>query len=626
MFKKKNLIGVIGGIILFEVLLYFLSFSLLITLILSTLVMVLLCIGIYKLTNETEVIKKQPIKQPNASAHVNKELAKVSETLGFDIQQLLWLSKGNISMFNKLIDSFHSIESNSQSNSASVEEINASINEFIENSETLNRKISEIEQNSIKSIDLLAKNKSKIKNVEQFMNELSSVISSASSNNLKLKDSSSEINKIVDYIRDISKETNLLSLNASIEAARAGEAGKGFAVVANEISNLSKETDNAIKEIEKIIETILVEIDTSNNSMNQCMHKIKKAEEISQESTVAVNTIEDIITDVGSAITVLDEVSTKEIISAKEIETATNSVSRSVEDTYSMVVELMNKVNLQQSKNNDIIKSGQKLNQVAEELQKLTAKLKEENEIIFGVNPFTRPDIIKASYIPILEEVCKSKGYKARTIILKDYEALINAMKAQVIDVGWFSPFAYVNAHTKCDLTPLVSPKVNGKEFYNGYIITHQDSGIETLNDLKTAHFGYVDTNSASGYLYANHLLKTENITPEEDFNKYSFLGSHDNVIQAILSNEIDAGATYDEAFMRMEKEGYPMHQIRIIATSEDIPKDAIAANNTLKREIIDDLTHGFLNYSRTNSAKIEGFVESNNQRYDIIRKVINTQ
>ncbi|MGM0379581.1 MAG: phosphate/phosphite/phosphonate ABC transporter substrate-binding protein [Bacillota bacterium] len=569
---------------------------------------------------------KQENEQMNTSnkenINIGKKLANVSDTLGFDIQQLLWLSKGNIKMFDQLVKSFADIERNSQMNSASVEEITASINEFIENVKQLDNHISKIDKNSNESIELLNNNKDKIENVEVFMNDLSKVIKDASDNNANLKKSSGEINKIVEYIRNISKQTNLLALNASIEAARAGKAGKGFAVVADEIRKLAEATDEAILEIEEIIGSILKEINNSNKSMNVCMEKIDKAEKVSQESSKAIQKIQKIIYNVSDSIEVLDSISTKDLRNAKEINQASDSVALSVEDTYEMVANLMDKIDIQQNKNNEIIESGKKLNEVSEKLQKITIQLKDENEIIFGVNPFTKPEIIKKTYIPILENVCKTKGLKARTIILKDYDALINAIKSNLIDIGWFSPFAYVNAKKKSNIEPLVSPKVNGKDFYHGYIIALKNKGFNSLKDLKNKTFGYVDKNSASGYLYANHILETNNINPEKDFNEKIFLGSHDGVINAVLNGEIDAGATYDEAIERAYNNGLNKDKIEIIEKTDQIPKDAIAASPSLESDIKNKIKDSFINY-KPDKTDINGFVESNDKKYNIIREII---
>jgi hypothetical protein len=129
---------------------------------------------------------------------------------------------------------------------------------------------------------------------EEISNEMVAVVDSSS---VKYK----ETDNIIGFIKAVSNQTNMLSLNAQIEAARVGLAGKGFAVVANEMKKLGTNTSDAAKDIGNI----LIEIKSINHNIEEL---VEKNSLITNEQSSALEEILANIQELNSAISTLNEV------------------------------------------------------------------------------------------------------------------------------------------------------------------------------------------------------------------------------------------------------------------------------------------------------------------------------
>ncbi|WP_326907409.1 methyl-accepting chemotaxis protein [Sedimentibacter sp. MB31-C6] len=174
--------------------------------------------------------------------------------------------------------------------SSAMQEISGTIEEIATGVERQNNMTNNIMDSSQKLVELANETSIKVENAKnnleetvlgfrdngEVLQQLIEKMQSRSNDNILLSQQTKEtsenlktMNGIIDVVKNISEQTNLLAINASIEASRAGEAGKGFSVIANEIRSLAEESNKAADEIGKILSNFENEILDLINSFDK---------------------------------------------------------------------------------------------------------------------------------------------------------------------------------------------------------------------------------------------------------------------------------------------------------------------------------------------------------------------
>ena len=235
-----------------------------------------------------------------------------------------------------------------------------------------------------------------------------------------------------------------------------------------------------------------------------------------------------------------------------------------------------------------------------------------DDEINFGVISTEASTNLKKAWEPFLEDMQKGIGLKVNAFYATDYAGVIEAMRFNKVQVGWFGNKSAMEAVDRASGEVFAKiTTADGTEGYYSHIIVHKDSAFQTLDDIlkcdKSLDFGIGDPNSTSGFLVpTTFIFAARDIDPKACFKTVRNANHEANAL-AVANNLVQAATNNSESLGRLQKSvPEARSKIRVIWTSGLIPSDPFVWRKDLGADTKKKLSDWLLSYGKSGNAEAD--------------------
>lgn len=212
----------------------------------------------------------------------------------------------------------------------------------------------------------------------------------------------------------------------------------------------------------------------------------------------------------------------------------------------------------------------------------VSAPSRGQTPLLLGVHPYLPCHQIKEKFTPLAVYLSREMDRPVRIRIGSSYQAHINAIGRDQLDIAYIGPAEYLLMEKKYGPKPLIARQVTyGHPTFKGIIFVRDDSHVTSLADLGKGEFAFVGTNSTMGYLIPLIMLKKENL-PLIAGHHYKFLKTHEDVVLGVLSGDFEAGAVKEETYEKFSAQG-----LRILATTPSVTEHLFITRSSLDQSVI---------------------------------------